>query len=172
MARQRRFRDVKQGKHETVTPKQAKKKRIVESKQTGGLPYASIASKIKAFITDSFMLLMPIMYVVTYLVMGGLQGFTEHKAEGWLYILIPNFIVVFLFFWKSGQTPGCRAYSIKLVDSKTGEKAHPVAIALRYYFELISMITVIGMLMAFFRKDHRCLHDLLSGTVLIKTEQP
>jgi uncharacterized RDD family membrane protein YckC len=104
--------------------------------------------------------------------MGGLQNFTEHKAEGWLYILIPNFIVVFLFFWKSGQTPGCRAYSIKLVDGRSGEKAHPLAIALRYYFELISMITVIGLLMAFFRKDHKCLHDLLSGTVLIETKQP
>lgn len=141
-----------------------------QSDHTSALPFASIGSKTKAFITDLFMLLMPIMYVVAYLVMGGLQGFSEHMLEGWIYILIPNFIIVFLFFWRSAQTPGCRAYTIKLVDSKTGEKAHPLAIALRYYFELISIITVFGLLMAFFRKDRKCLHDLLSGTALIDTE--
>ena len=172
MARQRRFRDVKQGKQESKAVKQTKKKQAGASRQTGKLPYASVGTKIKAFITDSFMLLMPIMYIVAYLVMGGLQNFSEQKAVGWLYIMIPNFIIVFLFFLKSGQTPGCKAYSIKLVDSKTGGKAHPLAIALRYYFELISIVTVIGLLMGFFRKDHRCLHDLLSGTVLIQTEQP
>jgi len=132
--------------------------------------YASIADKTKAFITDSFMLLMPIMYIVAYFVMGGLQEFSEHKAEGWIAILLPNFVVVFLFFWRSGQTPGCRAYEIKLVDSTTGERAHPLAIALRYYFELISIASLFGLLMAFFRKDHKCLHDLLSGTVLVKVD--
>ena len=167
MAQTRRFRDVKQKKPitEQSKPKQP------ERDQRGVLPYSSIGSKTKAFITDLFMLLMPIMYIVAYLVMGGLQGFSEHMVEGWIYILVPNFIVVFLFFWKSAQTPGCRAYTIKLVDSKTGEKAHPLAIALRYYFELISIITVFGLVMAFFRKDRKCLHDLLSGTVLIDTVQ-
>jgi len=126
---------------------------------------------MKAFITDTFMLLMPIMYIVAYLMMGSLQEFSEHKLEGWTAILIPNFIIVFLFFWRSGQTPGCRAYDIRLVDSKTGEKAHPLAIALRYYFELISIITIIGLMMAFFRKDRKCFHDLLSGTVLIDSEK-
>ena len=167
MAQTRRFRDVKQKKPVTgqSKPKQPDKN------QPEALPYASIGSKIKAFITDSFMLLMPIIYTVAYLVMGGLQNFSEHMMEGWIYILVPNFIVVFLFFWRSAQTPGCRAYTIKLVDSKTGEKAHPLAIALRYYFELISIITILGLVMAFFRKDRKCLHDLLSGTVLIDTEQ-
>ena len=166
MAQTRRFRDVKQKKPLPEEPKARKQKAGPKNR----LPYASIASKTKAFITDSFMLLMPIMYAVTYLVMDGLKDFSEHKMEGWLAILIPNFIIVFLFFWRSGQTPGCRAYEIKLVDSSTGKKPHPLAIALRYYFELLSMITVVGLMMAFFRKDHKCLHDLLSGTVLVETE--
>ncbi len=167
MAQTRRFRDVKQKKPvaEQLDKKEPKKS------QKNILLYASIGSKTKAFITDLFMILMPIMYVVAYLVMGGLQGFSEHLVEGWIYILIPSFIITFLFFWRSAQTPGCRAYSIKLVDSKTRGKAHPLAIALRYYFELISIITVIGLFMAYFRKDRKCLHDLLSGTVLINTDK-
>ncbi|HHD72585.1 MAG TPA: RDD family protein [Epsilonproteobacteria bacterium] len=167
MAQTRRFRDVKQKKPAIQKKKKTKEK---PSNQTEALDYASIGSKAKAFITDMFMLMMPIMYLIVYLVFGSLQAFSEHKAAGWAYMLIPNFIIVFLFFWRSGQTPGCRAYEIKLVDSKTGQKAHPLAIALRYYFELISMVTVIGMMMAWFRKDRKCLHDLLSGTVLVKAE--
>jgi uncharacterized RDD family membrane protein YckC len=169
MAKSRRFRDVKQKKPLTEEPV-PKKRKGQSAPSDGTLPFATIQSKVKAFITDSFMLLMPIMYAVVYLMMDGLQDFSQHKMEGWLAILIPNFIVVFLFFWKSGQTPGCRAYDIKLVDSATGGKPHPLAIALRFYFELLSIVSVIGLLMAFFRKDHKCLHDLLSGTVLVQVE--
>ncbi|HID31005.1 MAG TPA: hypothetical protein EYP19_13530, partial [Desulfobacterales bacterium] len=93
MARHRRFRDVRQGKVDTSRSSQKGAEKAAGSRL---FPYASIPVKVKAFITDSFMLLMPIMYAVAYLVMGGLQNFAEHKAEGWLYILIPNFVVVFL----------------------------------------------------------------------------
>ena len=55
MAKQR-FRDVKQGK-QTHTP-------IKEEANSIGYHYASVGSKIKAFLTDAFMLLMPIMYIV------------------------------------------------------------------------------------------------------------
>ncbi len=167
MAQTRRFRDIKQKK--PVTEQLDKKES--KGRQENILPYASIGSKTKAFITDLFMILMPIMYVVAYFVMGGLQGFSEHLMKGWIYILVPNFIIIFLFFWRAAQTPGCRAYSIKLVDSKTGGKPHPLAIALRYYFELISIVTVVGLLVAYFRKDRQCLHDLLSGTVLVDTDK-
>ena len=163
MAQKQRFRDIKKGK--------IKKETITKEKKRSRAKYAPISTKIKAFITDTFMLLMPIMYIVTYLIMGSLKDFNANILEGWMYILIPNFIVVFLFFWKSGQTPGCRAYAIELVDAKTGQKPHPLAIALRYYFELLSIVSIFGLFMAFFREDRKCLHDLLSGTILIETDQ-
>ncbi len=162
MAKKQRFRDIKKGKIQEPT--------VIEKTKRTRAKYAPITTKIKAFITDVFMLLMPIMYIVTYLVMGSLQEFQANILSGWIYILVPNFIIVFLFFWKSGQTPGCRAYSIELVDAKTGKKAHPLAIALRYYFELLSIISLVGLLMALFREDKKCLHDLLSGTILIQTD--
>ena len=164
MAKKPRFRDIKKG---NISEEKAKNNSSIKL----SINYAPIGLKTKAFITDLFMLLMPIMYIVTYLIIGSLQEFQEHKIEGWLYILIPNFIIIFLFFWKSGQTPGCRAYAIKLVDSKTLQKPHPLAIILRYYFEILSIISILGLFMAFFRDDRKSLHDLLSGTVLIKTNQ-
>jgi len=164
MSQRKRFRDIKQKREKSTTDRVEKKSQP---------KYASIGTKTKAFVTDIFMLMMPIMYAVVYLVMDGREGFSKHIAEGWLAILIPNFIVVFLFFWRAGQTPGCKAYNIKLIESKTGEQPHPIAIVLRYYFELISIVSLVGLLMAFFRKDRRTLHDLLSGTLLVDIdEQP
>jgi len=164
MRKKKRFRDIK---NKNILQEDKTKENIEKDISN----YAPIGTKIKAFITDIFMLLMPLMYIVTYLVFGSLQEFSEHKLLGWAYMLIPNFIIVTIFFWKSGQTPGCRAYAIELVDSKTLKKPHILAIALRYYFELLSIISIFGVLMAFFRKDKKSLHDLLSGTVLIKTDQ-
>lgn len=164
MTKSRRFRDVKQKKFIQKDLKERRKS------QPQSLAYASIGNKSKAFITDLFMLLMPIMYIVAYLLMGSLEEFSKHKTEGWLSILIPNFIIVFLFFWRSGQTPGCKAYNLKLINEKTGSKAGPLAIALRYSFEILSIVTLAGLLLAFFRKDRKCLHDLLSGTALIEIQ--
>lgn len=158
MSPRKRFRDIKQKKVKTVIDAVDKKSHY---------KYASIGTKTKAFITDLFMLLMPIMYAVVYLMMDGREGFSKHMMEGWLAILIPNFIIVFLFFWRTGQTPGCKAYNIKLIDNKTGKQPHPLAIGLRYYFELLSILSLVGLFMAFFRKDKRTLHDLLSGTLLV-----
>jgi len=163
MTKKPRFRDIKKGNR----PNKANNK----SSRKSSIDYAPIGLKIKAFITDLFMLLMPLMYISTYLVIGSLQEFQEHRIEGWLYILIPNFIIVFLFFWRSGQTPGCRAYAIELVDSKTLQEPHFLAIILRYYFEILSIISIFGLFIAFFRDDKKTLHDLLSGTVLIETNQ-
>ena len=90
----KRFRDVKQGKEKEVI--------IEKTSPKNKRDYASTGSKIKAFLTDAFMLVMPIMYVVFYLIMGGREGFAEHKALGWVYILVPLVVVQTIFMFKTG----------------------------------------------------------------------
>ncbi len=155
----RRFRDVKQGKD---------KEFITEEDSTiNKRDYASTGSKIKAFLTDAFMLVMPIMYIVFYLIMGGREGFAEHKALGWLYILVPLVIVQTIFMLKAGQTPGYRAYSLTLIDDSTGEKPSLFIIFFRNLCAVLSLFTLFGWVMMFFRKDNKTLHDLLSRTAVI-----
>ena len=162
MAKQR-FRDVKQGN-------------IAEQKQTNNqknskkleLPYyATAGMKIKAFLTDSFMLVMPIMYVVFYFIMGGRDDFAEHKIAGWLYILIPLVIVQTIFMFKTGQTPGYRAYNITIIDENTKEKPSLFIIFFRNIAAVLSLFTFFGWIMMFFRKDSKTLHDILSNTASI-----
>jgi uncharacterized RDD family membrane protein YckC len=154
----KRFRDVKQGK---VPIEQVKKEPMFKH------PYASAGTKVKAFLTDAFMLVMPIMYIVFYLIMGGREGFAEHKALGWLYILIPLVIVQTLFMFKTGQTPGYRAYTLTVINESTGEKPSLFITLFRNLSAVLSLFTFFGWLMMFFRKDHKTLHDLLSGTAVI-----
>ncbi len=155
----KRFRNVKQGKIEKET---AKKTSNIENN------YASVGEKIKAFLTDSFMLVMPIMYIVFYLVMGGREGFAEHKALGWVYILIPLVIVQTIFMFKTGQTPGYRAYNLTLIDEKSKQKPSLFIIFFRNASAVLSLFTIFGWILMFFRKDNKNLHDLLSGTAVIK----
>ena len=156
----KRFRDIKHKKVHKETMKDNTHPRFV-------YPYASLGDKIKAFITDSFMLLMPIMYIVFYLVMGGREVFAEHKMLGWVYILIPLVIVQTLFLAKTAQTPGYRAYNLRLIDESTGEKPSFFIILFRNLCALLSFFSIIGWVMMFFRKDRKTLHDLLSHTAVI-----
>jgi len=156
MAKQR-FRDIKQGK---TTQKQ----KVVSNKLKHF--YASSFLKLKAFLTDSFMLLMPIMYIVFYIIMGGREGFADHKAQGWLYILIPLVIVQTIFMFKSGQTPGYRAYNLEVIDDTTGKRPSFGAIIFRNLSAVLTMATFSWFVM-FLRKDYKNLHDFLSNTSIV-----
>jgi len=163
MAKQR-FRDIKQGKSipQDSTPKKQSKLHKDELSY-----YAPVALKIKAFLTDSFMLVMPIMYVVFYLVMDGREGFAEEKMLGWIYILVPLIIAQTLFMYFTGQTPGYRAYNITLIDEQTKEKPSLFIILFRNASAVLSLFTLLGWALMFFRKDNKTLHDLLSATAII-----
>ena len=157
----KRFRDIKQKKGE-------KQRAEHGADSSFPHPYASRGEKVKAFITDSFMLLMPIMYIVFYLVMGGREAFGEHRMLGWIYILVPLVIVQTLFLAKTAQTPGYRAYDLMLIDEGTGKKPSFFITLFRNLCALLSFFSVIGWVMMFFRKDAKTLHDLLSHTAVIR----
>ncbi|MCF6244698.1 MAG: RDD family protein [Sulfurovum sp.] len=152
----KRFRDIKQGKQ-----------KIEETSIKSSRPYASASSKIKAFLTDAFMLVMPIMYIVFYLVMDGREGFAEHKLLGWSYILVPLVLIQTIFMMKAAQTPGYRAYNLEIIDEKTGEKPSPFTIIFRNLCAILSFFSLFGWLLMFFRKDSKTLHDFLSHTAVI-----
>ena len=158
MAKQR-FREIKQGKVQETTPK--------VKPSANKHDYASVGLKIKAFLTDAFMLLMPIMYIVFYLVMDGREDFAEHKLLGWFYILLPLIIVQTLFMYKTGQTPGYRAYNITLIDEHTKKKPALFIILFRNLAAILSLFTFLGWALMFFRKDNKTLHDLLSATAVV-----
>ncbi len=152
-----RWRDIKQG-------------RVEKNKRTQEPIFipASIPDRLKAFLIDTFMITMPIIYIVIYLVMGSREGFREHMGQGWLYIIIPHMIIVVGLWRFKGQTPGMRAYDIKIVTFHNPKKPITLLQAmLRYILMPISIVSIVGILLPFFRKDRQTLHDILSWSMLI-----
>ena len=144
--------------------------------------FASFWSRTLAFITDIFMIGLPISLIISVLF-----GYDQtHSASG-MDILLHNkdalknspnplasivqillFMSITVIFWRySGQTPGKKLARIAVVDANTLKQAPYWKLALRFVGYLLSLISVVGFFIGLARSDHRALHDLLSGTCVI-----
>jgi len=156
-----RFRDVKQGNIQS----EPSPKREVRLKS---VYFAKATLRAKAFLTDIFMLYMPFIYFVIYVVMGSLEDASHHRLETWSYSLIPFIILLTLFMFKdNGRTPGERSQSIKVIDCNTREKPPLYAIIFRNVTLILTLIIPFAWFFMFFRKDSRTLHDFLSNTCVV-----
>jgi uncharacterized RDD family membrane protein YckC len=135
------------------------------------------------FATDIFMIGIPIS-LITMMLFGYDQ---MHSASG-LDVLMhdqkaqtnpPNpiasllqialFLITYVWFWhRSGQTPGKKLARIRVVDTTTLQNAPYWKLVLRFLGYFLSFITLIGFFIGLFRKDKRALHDLISGTAVIR----
>jgi uncharacterized RDD family membrane protein YckC len=81
---------------------------------------------------------------------------------------------------QSGQTIGKRLLGIRIVNFADGSPTPLVRIlALRIWpFQLVPFIPIVGPFaslidaLAIFREDHRCLHDHVAGTMVVKVSRP
>jgi len=158
MAKQR-FRDTKQGRVLKVTKRQ-------ESENSNELNFATKRDYFKAVMTDSFMLLMPIMYIVFYLVFGSREEYALHWQLGGLYIFGSLAIIESIFLILKGQTPGMKAYNLELISLYTKQKPLPALIIVRQILSKIVFISF-GWIVIFFKKDNRNLHDIILHTALV-----
>ena len=165
MAKKQRFRDTKQGNKTKIE----KKQKIAKP----AIPFAGNGIKAKAFLTDTFMLFMPIVYFVIYVVMGGLEGAGAERLLTWSYTLIPFLTILTIFMFKDeGRTPGARAQKLKVINFQTLEKPSLFEIIFRNFSFLLTLSIPFMWFVPFFRKDKRGLHDFLSGTCVIIDPKP
>lgn len=125
---------------------------------------APFSKRLKAFVVDSFMLLMPILYVVFYLVFGSRQGFSEHMLLGWFLILLPYGCVSTLFLYRSLQTPGYKAYDLELRCFESEKKPTFMLLLARYAINVVTAITIIGLFVPLFRSDKLGISDIFTHT--------
>ena len=152
-----RWRDVKKGKID-----------LKEDAKTSLLKSSPILDRVKAFLTDSFMIVTPIMYTVFYIVMGSREEFRAHMLLGWIYILIPHFIVTTFFLYLKNQTPGYKVYDLKLLTFKM-EKPTFFQIAVRYLVFTLTLAIFPLLFVTFFTKNKYGLQDIISQTMPVKT---
>ena len=163
MAKKQRFRDTKKNKTTKGTEKVVKPT----------IPYASKGKRAKAFLTDMFMIFMPLMYAVIYLVMDGREGASQEKLLAWTYVMVPYLLILTFFMWKDeGRTPGARSQGLKVIEFHTLEKPSLFSIIFRNLTLPFSLFIPLFWLVPLFRKDGRTIHDLLSATCLIVDPNP
>lgn len=142
--------------HKTRKPRQLmQKQKAVPS---------SIISRVKAFIVDMFLIAAPLLYVTTYLILGGKDDFL-HNQLAILCVWIVFGLIQTAFFTRLAQSPGYRSQEIYVI-TLNGKKASFLLYFLRYFFFITTFIFG-GSFFCFFRKDRRNLHDLLSGTISV-----
>ena len=155
-----RFRNLK---------KQSKQKHRDTQKKPLTLPFARMTDKIKAFITDMFMIYTPILYIITYVIMGGKDAFQASNIAPFVGVTLYAIIYAILLA-KFAQTPGKKAYNIKVVDEKTLKNLSFFRALFRYFIFLVSATLLVGLLFPFFRKDRKFIHDIICNSVEIEVE--
>ncbi|MBD3806707.1 RDD family protein [Sulfuricurvum sp.] len=167
--------------------RKVKAKKQQQSAQTNKpkIHYAPFGSRVAGFVTDIFMIGLPISLVTMVIF-----GYDQMESASGLDVLIhdpkaqtnpPNpiasitqialFLIIYVWLWhKSGQTPGKKLSRIRVVDAVTLQNASILKLTIRFFGYFISLITLIGFFIPLLRKDNRSLHDLISGTAVIREE--
>ena len=128
---------------------------------------ASLPSRLKAFLTDTFLITTPILYIVIYLVMGSGEEFSQNRSLGWGIIFTVHALIILIFWLKNGQTPGLKAYDIKLVDNLTKQRVSVIQVLVRYLTTLFAVVSIFLLFIPFFNKDKKTFQDLFSNTTII-----
>lgn len=128
--------------------------------------YASYAQRIKAFITDIFMIYAPILYVIAYVVMNGKDDFQSSQLAPLMGVTLYGLIYAILI-GRFGQTPGKKAYEIKVVDDKNGQYIGFFRAIWRFFLFLFTATTMLGLFIPLYRRDKKALHDLICGTIVV-----
>lgn len=145
--------------------------------------YASFSSRALGFITDIFMIGLPISLILL-----SIFGYDQMHTAGALDVITNNqtalknppnplssilqivlFMVVTVELWhRYTQTPGKKLAHIRVVDAKTLAPATYLKLTVRFVSYFLSLVSIIGFFIGFLRTDKRCLHDLISGTAVIR----
>ena len=155
-----KWRDVKQHRVQ-------QEKRVDSIKESSKNDSASIPSRLKAFLTDTFLITTPILYIVIYLIMGSGEEFAQNRIMGWGIIFSVHSAIILIFWLKNGQTPGLKAYDIKLVDNMTKQRVSVIQVIVRYLTTLIAVVSIFLLFIPFFNKDKKSFQDILSNTIII-----
>ena len=150
-----RFRKLKHKTKNEINQTTQTKKKIISA------PYSL---KIKAFITDMFMIYAPILYIIAYAILGGKDAFQNSQMAPFIAVSLYGLIYSILLA-KFAQTPGKKAYKLEVVDARNGKKISFVRALVRFAAFLFSATILIGLLFPLYRKDKKGLHDLIAGTI-------
>ena len=143
---------------------------------------ARFRERALGFATDLFMIGIPVSVVMMLFF-----GHDQMHTAGAMDVIVHNhdkappspvssiaqivlMLIAYVGLWhRDGQTPGKRLTHTRVVDAITHQEASYWKLVLRFLGYFISLIPFgLGYALAWMRTDGRALHDLLSGTMVIR----
>lgn len=144
-------------------PKQTQEKQ-------GILKQMLFVEKFKAFLTDIFMIYMPILYVTTYLILGSKEAFQQNQIALFICFFLYASITSLLLAKKS-QTLGYMYAEIALFRDD-GKKVGFFLALFRFLLFCFSMSLLFGFFIPFMRKDRKTFHDFVCKTKVLRYQKP
>ena len=99
--------------------------------------------------------------------MGSGEEFAQNRSLGWGIIFFVHSMIILILWLKNGQTPGVKAYDIKLVDNLTKQRVSVIQVLVRYITTLFAVVSIFLLFTPFFNKDKKTFQDLFSNTAII-----
>ncbi|GGY74307.1 hypothetical protein GCM10011613_19610 [Cellvibrio zantedeschiae] len=161
------------------------------SSATGGDNTASYNKRFLAFVIDVFLIAVMLMFFMQYLGIDPGQAADMQSAQAELIKklaalsdsqkmlltfspMISFFLLHGYLLYHQGQTVGKKVMGIAIVTLDNQKPAFMALIAQRYFSQwIMGMVPVIGValrladVLLIFRRDKRCLHDLIARTKVI-----
>ncbi|MEN8218420.1 MAG: RDD family protein [Pseudomonadota bacterium] len=168
---------------EEVSPYQAPTAPMIEE-TSNELELAGRGTRLLAYLTDNFILIIPLILVIPFIFGQELEQsqYSKNAIENAIIgVIILWFIVIFIInailLHRNGQTIGKRFFSIKIVRVNGNRAGLLRIIFLRYLpVSLLSSIPTLGGIIALldalfiFRESRRCLHDMIADTIVINCD--
>lgn len=171
--------------------RQVKKQSTQEPKMNlPSVQYAGIWSRVLSFVIDIFMIGLPVTFVIMSVfgyeqmssvsaldVLQGIKPLDENGLE-----IRPNpmiavtqvslFATIVIALWKfdGGRTPGKRLSKTKILDAKTYELPALWQFVVRffaYFLTFLSFVFLVGLLLPLLHPKKIMLHDILARTIVV-----
>ncbi|MGJ8677267.1 MAG: RDD family protein [Akkermansiaceae bacterium] len=140
---------------------------------------ASRGSRLGASILDSLIISVIVLPIVFFT--GGFEGIMEGKQQSFIYTILTSVLSIVVFFainykflLSNGQTIGKKVVGVQ-IRAFSGAPVGLTDLLKRYgFYFLIGQIPIAGGVLSLanacfiFRKDQRCLHDLVADTKVVK----
>jgi uncharacterized RDD family membrane protein YckC len=126
---------------------------------------ASFLARVKALVVDLFMIYMPILYIITYFVLGDKESFLSSDLAPLIAVSIYAIISTILIT-KNAQTPGKKAYEIFVLNNDNSKLSYLKSF-IRFLLFLFSATILFGLLLPLVKRDKKALHDVILNTKVV-----
>lgn len=118
--------------------------------------------RFKAFITDIFMIYMPILYITTYVILGSKEALWANQSA--IFACVATYgVITSAIFAHNGQSLGY-AYAKIVLKKDNGREIGFATAFVRFVIFCISFGLIVGIFVPLIRKDRRFLHDIIAKT--------